>query len=224
MELVRADRLRPALGPFGRHEREALQPVDPVGDAPDHASAVGGEVPVPDSCAELRDDLVSAEDVRAAVLVDLRRGEDDVAGARHRVEKEVVVFGVRLLGELDVVRDHVRPVLGEVVDHAGEAPAREGVAARQAGRVEVAEGLVVDRDDDDVVRPRLVAANRESHVDRVELEAAEQVRPVRDQGEAGRGEADAEEKRDAKSRSRPGPLGHDSTLYEKSALAQAAAN
>ena len=205
VELVRADRLRRAPGAFGRHEREALQPVDRVGDAPDHASAVGREVPVPDSCIELRDDLVSAEDVRAAFLVDLRRGEDDVARARHRVEQGVVVFCVRLLGELDVVRDHVRVVFREVVDDSSEAPPLEGVAPLQPGRVEVAESLVVDRDDDEIVRPGLIAANRESHVDRVELEAAEQVRPVRDEGEARRGEADAEEEGDPKARPCAGP-------------------
>ena len=220
VELVRAD--RPAPGALGRHEREALQVVDLVGDAPDHASAVGREVPVPDSCVDLRDDLVSAEDVRAAVLVDLRRGEDDVARGRHRVEQGVVVFGVRLLGELDVVRDHVRVVFGEVVDDSGEALARERVAPLQPGRVEVAEGLVVDRDDNDVVRLGLVTANREAQVDGVELEGAEQVRPVRDQREPGRCEADAEEEGDAKSRSRAGPLCHHSTLYEKSVPAQAA--
>jgi hypothetical protein len=148
--------------------------------------------------------LVAAEDVGLPVLADLGRREDDVARVGDRFDQLVVDRRVlRGLGELDVVDDHLRAVLLQPGDQVGvERP--EVLPAF----LQVAERLVVDLDDDDVVGCALVAADGEACVDRAQIEVAEDVRPVRDQAETRHRHADGEEERNTQPGGGGGRSGH----------------
>ena len=180
---------------LGRHQREALEVVDVIGDSPDHPARVQWEVAVSDSRADLFDDLVAPEDIGPSQRIDLGCRQDDVAGLCDGIQERQVVSVVRLLGELDVVGDYFRPVLGETVDDFREVLARKRIPHVLLVAVEVAESDVVDRDDLDLRGRGLGAADRKPRVDRVELELAKDVRPVSDQAEPRGRETDAEEQR-----------------------------
>ena len=82
--------------------------------------------------------LIAAEDARAALVVARARGERRAAGAADRVvEREVVGGPRRRLGELDVVDDRAGARLPEAIDGARVAAAAERPlrrAARSSGR------------------------------------------------------------------------------------------
>ena len=156
-------RQRPAHALDDR-DGECVEAVDLLRHAAQHAAAVLGQQPVARACAREREPLLAAEDVRLAVLADLGRAEDDVAGAPRREDQPVV--GARivgLLGELDVVGDHARMVGGDVLEHRGEAVARE-----RPTLVERVERDVVGADHDQVPG-RALPAQAEARVDGVQL-------------------------------------------------------
>ena len=76
---------------------------------------------------------IAAEHVRTPAIVDLGRGEDHGPCVGHCLDQRVVTLGRRLLGELEVERDHLRVARGDVVEHtrviaAGKRPG--GLEAR----------------------------------------------------------------------------------------------
>ena len=87
-----------------------------------------------------------------------------------------------LVGEFDVEHDRLGVLGGDVVDQLGV------VGARERERVQVLEGLVVDRDDRDVRRRLLRAAGGEASVDRVALERVEHARRIQRDPDRGRPE------------------------------------
>jgi hypothetical protein len=155
----------------GRH-REGLQVVEREPDAADAVVDVVLVVGVGrDAAAVVQAAVlaVAAEDVGAALGVDLGRREHDVAGRAHGQDQPTVVVGVVGvgLGELHVVGDHLRAGALELADQA-----RMPGAPKRPPQVQVRERLVVDRHDDDVVRRRLGSADVEALVDAAELRAA----------------------------------------------------
>ena len=97
--------------------------------------------------------------------------------------------GVGRLGELDVDRDRLGARFAQAVDHPCVQRAREGPL-----HAEFAEGAVVDRDDDDVVRPLLGPPHREAGVDGLQLQAAHQVGRVGDDRDRRGGDDDEEDR------------------------------
>ena len=186
---------------FGGDDTEALQAVELERDAPDDPARVVVEVPVADRRAGVLDAFGAAEEVRLAVLADLGGREDDVACRAGGVHEGVVLLGVGGgLAELDVVGDHFRAVLLQPRDQPSVIRARE-----RPLQVQLVEGDVVDLHDGEILGRRLLAAHRETRVDRVEVEVLEDVHAVRDQPEAGRAEPDGEEEGDAQT---PATGGH----------------
>ena len=72
-------------------DREALEAFDLVGRAPDRAVRVERHQRAADARADVADDIVAAEHVRGALVVDRGGGEHDAVGAVDRVDQRVVV-------------------------------------------------------------------------------------------------------------------------------------
>ena len=198
--------------------REGLQAADLVPHPPVIAAGVRRKVRVADARPVLAHDAVSAEDRRLALGTDLGGCKDDVPRRTDRIhELHVVRANGRRLRELHVVDDHLRAVFRKPSDQP-----RVQRAERLPTLLEDVERLRVDLDDDDVAGRRLPPADRESRVDRAEVEIVEDVRPVTDEAETGHREPDCEEERYAESRAAGcTSSSHGSTLYEKAAAAQA---
>ena len=85
-----------------------------------------GEARVARCRADALERLPAAEDVRRAVLVEVGGAEDDPRRVRAAAATASSASGVVAeLGELDVVRDHPRAGLGELLDHLRVALAIE---------------------------------------------------------------------------------------------------
>ena len=121
---------------LGGHDREALEAVDLVGGAPDRAVRVERHQRAADARADVADDVVAAEHVRRALVVDRRRGEHDVVGVVDRVDQRVVVVVVGRLGVLEVDRDRARLRRRQPVDQVAPA-ARAGTASAAASSLSV---------------------------------------------------------------------------------------
>ena len=154
--------------------------VDLVGDAPDRRRpGRSGTCALPTRAPTVADDLVAAEDVRPPVFGRPRSSRARRSRpSRRRRSARCPVRGVGRLGELDVVGDHLRAVPASRSMTRAKCLRGNGHRPFSPAAVEVAE-----RDRRRPRRPRSPragcgAADREPRVDRVELEPAEDVRPV----------------------------------------------
>ena len=120
--------------------------------------------------------LRAPRNLPSPLLFDLGRGQHDASlGAPDRLgEREV---GVEVAHSAPRTARRRRSPSGLsatiAVDHLAVQPARERPA-----HLQLVEGDVVDLHDDEVVRGRVLVADREARVDRVELEFLEGVRRV----------------------------------------------
>ncbi len=191
--------------PFGGGYGKRLEALRLIWRPADDSARVGVEVAVAEPRACVRETLLAAQELPLALVVHLGRREDEVPGRAVLVHERVVLDDAFLalgrLAELDVVGDHLRARRLEVLDRLRMDLAREGPAL-----AEVAEGRVVDLHDDDVLRRRLLTADREAAVDAAQLRAPEdvpagagrdQVASVGEERQPGRRHADGEEERNA---------------------------
>ena len=160
---------------FGDRDREADQPAFVVVHLADRAAGVRPDDGVAGAGVQFLHYRFAAEDPRFALGVYFGGREDEAGRAAHRFDQRVVVTRAARLGELDVDRDRLGAGFAQAVDHFRVQPPREGPLL-----VEVAEGDVVDADDDDVVGPLLGAADREAGVDALQLQRPHQVGRVGD--------------------------------------------
>src|SRR2546428_10259868 len=152
---------RAARGSLRTDEGERLQPPHLVPHAAKGAVRVDWNGGIPDPGASLPDNVPAAEHVRLSLRVDLERREDDVARPRNRLDERVVLAREGRFGELDVVRDHARPVAAQDVDQPAVEVPRIGPMDLFAIRIPQPEREFVDPDDDHVMGLGLPAAEIE---------------------------------------------------------------
>ena len=170
---------------LGRGNRERLDTVDRVPDAPNDGSRVGREQRRPRAGTELVW-VRAPEEVDQAVPVRLGRCKYDVVRPGDRLHERVVVLRRRV--EQDVECDHLGAVGAEAIDQSRV----HGPPIRPA-HAQVAQRLVVDLDEDDVLRRRLRPAHVEPQVDRVELEPLHHVQSQGGERKCARRQSDAQE-------------------------------
>lgn len=141
-----------------------------VGDEIDHAdgAGIGEDGTRPELARASRQAAVAAGAVEASGYRDHGRDMRQRSG-QHRV-------GVRPsgIGEQDVERQHLRSAGDDRLDDLGKLPARQGIAGVAFG-----ERLVVDRDDDDVLRPRRRAGAQQPEIEQIGLDRVERAGPAR---------------------------------------------
>jgi hypothetical protein len=150
-----------AADPRGGDDRDAREPGSTLGVAPDHRASIGGQVRRRRTAVDLREDVVAAQDVGAAVGLADAGGQGRAARAADGIEQREVVGGARRrLGELHVVDDLLRAGGAQAVDGARVVQAPE----RPATVTDGLNAVLVDGDDHDV-RDRRRVAQAEARVD-----------------------------------------------------------
>ena len=177
-------------------DRQRLELVDLVRQPPQRARRALGQQPVADArLDEVRELLAAEYGVLAALPTSVVLST--TLPARSGLRERLVGVGVvRLLGELDVVDDHLRLVGRHAVEGARERPAPELPALS-----ELVERHVIDAHHDDVVRYRPLAPELEARVDRGELGAVERAGGVEQQDGAEREQRHRRQERPAQAAS-----------------------
>ena len=185
-----AGRDRMAGRDFGGYDGEAAQAVVGVADVPRHAVAVDLDVRSQPHVAGAGADFSQDRRGRAeehtrrpAAFHLVGREHDFPVRAFDRFDERDIVGFVAAFGELEVDRDRASTRPAQLVDHTRVIAARIGKPV--AGASEFVERRVVNGDEHDVLRRLAGAPDREPGVDRLQLAAAQQVRGVGRDAQAG---------------------------------------